>query len=404
MPVLTCRQKCLKTDIKGSMSAISSITQPVIVQIVPRLEQGGVERGTIEMAEAIQARGWKAVVISNGGKLTSQLKRVGAISYEIPVHSKNPLKWPSIRHKVRRILQQESADIVHVRSRVPAWIGLSEAKYLGIASVATIHSKFVPSNVIKHIYNRKILQADRVIAISDYVRDNLLAHYKNHISEDKITVIHRGVDLSLFDPAAVNQRRIIAEAERVGAPDDGKVVMLAARPTAWKGYEVLIDAVASLDDKTVSLVLVGAGSGEIKFIEKLRARAVRTGLGGRLRIAEASIDMPAALMLADVVAMPSIHPEPFGRIALEAQAMGRPVVAFAHGGAIESILPDKTGWLASPCKTDELAQALNNALSLSAASRQKLAKQARDQVSRYFSKQQMCDKTMSIYQSLLDAD
>ena len=107
------------------MSAISSITQPVIVQIVPRLEQGGVERGTIEMAEAIQARGWKAVVISNGGKLTSQLKRVGAISYEIPVHSKNPLKWPSIRHKVRRILQQESADIVHVRSRVPAWIGLS---------------------------------------------------------------------------------------------------------------------------------------------------------------------------------------------------------------------------------------------------------------------------------------
>ena len=136
-----------------------------------------------------------------------------------------------------------------------------------IASVATIHSKFVLSNVIKHIYNRKILQADRVIAISDYVRDNLFAHYKNHISEDKIKQSFRGVDLSLFDPAAVNQRRIIAEAG-VGAPDDGKVVMLAARPTAWKGYEVLIDAVASLDDKTVSLVLVGAGSGEIKFIEK----------------------------------------------------------------------------------------------------------------------------------------
>jgi len=153
----------------------------------------------------------------------------------------------------------------------------------------------------------------------------------------------------------------------------------------------------------VSLVLVGAGSGDMKFIENLRARAIRTGLGGRLRIAEASIDMPAALMLADVVAMPSTDPEPFGRIALEAQAMGRPVVAFSHGGSIESILPDKTGWLASPCKTDELAQALNNALSLSASKRKKLAKEAREQVEQHFSKQQMCDKTIAIYKKLLDA-
>ena len=385
------------------MSVISSITQPVIVQILPRLEQGGVERGTIEMAEAIQACGWKSVVISNGGKLTGQLKRIGAISYELPVHSKNPLKWPFIRREIRRILQQEGADIVHVRSRVPAWVGLGEAKRLGISTVSTIHSKFIPSSIFKYFYNRKILQADRVIAISHYVRDNLLKYYHKDIAEDNITVIHRGVDLTLFDPASVNQRRIIAEAARIGMPEDGKIVMLAGRPTAWKGYDVLIDAVASLEDKSVSLVLVGAGSGDMKFIENLRARAIRTGLGGRLRIAEASIDMPAALMLADVVAMPSTDPEPFGRIALEAQAMGRPVVAFSHGGSIESILPDKTGWLASPCKTDELAQALNNALSLSASKREKLAKEAREQVEQHFSKQQMCDKTIAIYKKLLDA-
>ena len=385
------------------MSVISSITQPVIVQILPRLEQGGVERGTIEMAEAIQARGWKAVVISNGGKLTAQLKRIGAISYEVPVHSKNPLKWMSIRREIRRILQQEGADIVHVRSRVPAWVGLPEAKKLGVPTVSTIHSKFIPSNLFKHVYNRKILQADRVIAISHYVRDNLLKYYHNDISDDKITVIHRGVDLSLFDSASVNQRRIIAEAGRIGMPEDGKIVMLAGRPTSWKGYDVLIDAVASLEDKSVSLVLVGAGSGDIKFVEKLRARAIKTGLGGRLRIAEASIDMPAALMLADVVAMPSIHPEPFGRIALEAQAMGRPVVAFRHGGSIESILPEQTGWLATPGKIDELAQALNTALSLSAPKRTQLAKQAREQVAQHFSKQRMCDKTIALYGSLLDA-
>mgnify|MGYP000282804205 CR=1 FL=1 len=131
------------------MATRSSITKPVIVQILPALNRGGVERGTVEVADAIVKNGWKSVVISNGGLLTSQLKRVGATVYEVPVHRKNPFLWGSARRQVKRILQQEGADIVHVRSRAPAWIALPAANSLGIATVSTVHSKFAPANIFK---------------------------------------------------------------------------------------------------------------------------------------------------------------------------------------------------------------------------------------------------------------
>lgn len=384
------------------MSVIHSITQPVIVQIVPEMNKGGVERGTVEVAQAIIDKGWKAVVISNGGVLTAQLKRIGAVVHELPVHSKNPLSWPSIRRKLKLILKQEGADIVHVRSRAPAWIALPVARHLGIATVATIHSKFAPSSFLKHFYNRKMLQADEIIVISEYVKSILEQHYPRHIKGEKVSIIHRGVDLEIFDPKAVNQQRIVAEADRVGLPEAGKIVMLAGRPTSWKGYEILIQAASMLDDKEVCLLYLGAGDGDVKFVEKLHQLAVKTGLGNRLRIATGSLDVPAAMMLADVVAMPSTQPEPFGRVAVEAQAMGRPVVAFAHGGAIESVLPEQTGWLAEPLNISGLATALEAALSLQSSERAALAKMARKHMEQHFSKQQMCDKTTQIYQKLLD--
>ena len=190
-----------------------------------------------------------------------------------------------------------------------------------------------------------MLSADGIIAISDYVKSVITSHYSEAVSEKEIKVIHRGVDLDVFDPAKVSQHRIVRLSETLNLPDDGPVVMLPARATEWKGHAPLIEAVARLEAKDATLLLLGAGDGHSRFIERLRALAIKTGLDGRLRIASSTDDMPAALMLADVVAMPSTIPEPFGRVALEAQAMGRPVVAFKHGGAIESILEgEQAGW------------------------------------------------------------
>jgi glycosyltransferase involved in cell wall biosynthesis len=383
------------------MATRSSITKPVIVQILPALNRGGVERGTVEVADAIVKNGWKSVVISNGGLLTSQLKRVGATVYEVPVHRKNPFLWGSARRQVKRILQQEGADIVHVRSRAPAWIALPAANSLGIATVSTVHSKFAPANIFKKIYNGKMLKADRVIAISHFVENEIFTHYGKSGVAEKLSVIHRGVDLGMFDPKAVNQQRIIAEADRLGLPDDKSIIMLPARATSWKGHEILIQALAQLSDKDAILMLLGIEDGPPAFAEKLRTMAVRYGLGGRVRIGAGSRDMPAALMLADVVAMPSIKPEPFGRVAIEALAMGRPVVAFRHGGAVESIDEGRTGWLADPLSVDSLAEALQTALSLTPRKRRALAKDARQQMTDQFSKDMMCERTLAVYKSLL---
>ena len=383
------------------MATRSSITKPVIVQILPALNRGGVERGTVEVADAIVKNGWKSIVISNGGLLTSQLKRVGATVYEVPVHRKNPFSWGSARRQVKRILQQEGADIVHVRSRAPAWIALPAANSLGIATVSTVHSKFAPANIFKKIYNGKMLKADRVIAISHFVENEIFTHYGKSGVAEKLSVIHRGVDLGMFDPKAVNQQRIIAEADRLGLPDDKSIIMLPARATSWKGHEILIQALAQLPDKDAILMLLGIEDGPPAYAEKLRAMAVRYGLGGRVRIGAGSRDMPAALMLADVVAMPSIKPEPFGRVAIEALAMGRPVVAFRHGGAVESIDEGRTGWLADPLSVNSLAEALQTALSLTPRKRRALAKDARQQMTDQFSKDMMCERTLAVYKSLL---
>jgi glycosyltransferase involved in cell wall biosynthesis len=383
------------------MATRSSITKPVIVQILPALNRGGVERGTVEVADAIVKNGWKSIVISNGGLLTSQLKRVGATVYEVPVHRKNPFSWGSARRQVKRILQQEGADIVHVRSRAPAWIALPAANSLGIATVSTVHSKFAPANIFKKIYNGKMLKADRVIAISHFVENEIFTHYGKSGVAEKLSVIHRGVDLGMFDPKAVNQQRIIAEADRLGLPDDKSIIMLPARATSWKGHEILIQALAQLSDKDAILMLLGIEDGPPAYAEKLRAMAVRYGLGGRVRIGAGSRDMPAALMFADVVAMPSIKPEPFGRVAIEALAMGRPVVAFRHGGAVESIDEGRTGWLADPLSVNSLAEALQTALSLTPRKRRALAKDARQQMTDQFSKDMMCKRTLAVYKSLL---
>ena len=386
------------------------VKQPVIVQILPALNLGGVERGTVEMARAIIAEGGKAVVISSGGHLVSQLQRIGAEHITLPVHVKNPLKWPSVRSKVKQALKSCGADLVHVRSRAPAWIALPAAKSLGLPTIATIHGKFRAKSVIKKIYNRKMLSADKVIAISYYVRDLITSQFQMPDLERKLSVIHRGVDVSQFDPAKVTQGRIINEAQRLDLLDGRAVIMMPARPTIWKGHKILLEAVSKLvaqnqtEEPSFQLVFLGVAPNDGKLYSALEQRIKSLGLESIVRLAERSSDMPASLMLADVVVMPSILPEPFGRVAIEAQAMGRPVVAFAHGGAVESIEDDITGFLATPSDSDALAEALQKAIALGPRKRKAFAVNARAHIQAEFTTDIMCQKTITLYQKLLSSE
>ncbi len=385
---------------KLNMLKRRGVDAPTIVQILPALSRGGVERGTLETADAIQRHGGRAIVISKGGPLVRHLDRMGAIHYELDVHSKNPFRWPKIRRQLKALLVDEGANLVHVRSRVPAWIALPTAAALGIATVSTVHGRFLAHSAFKHRYNGKLLKTDHVIAISEYVKELITSQYFG--VEDRLSVVHRGVDIDLFNPANVNQTRIINFVDDFAVPEDVPVIMLPARATEWKGHQILLQALAKIKDRAFICFMIGAGDGKPAFVKELTRFGDKLGLEGRFRLTPIIDDMPAALMVADVVVMPSITPEPFGRVALEAQAMGRPVIAFDHGGAVESIMPGKTGWLASPKDVNSLAEALVAALSLSPRQRKTLAKAARRHIETSFSTETMCNQTVKIYRRVLD--
>ena len=373
--------------------------QPVIVQILPALVSGGVERGTVEIAQAIQAAGGHAVVISSGGPLVRHIERCGAKHIVLPVNVKNPMRWPRLRRQLKLIFQVENADIVHVRSRVPAWIALTLAKSMGIATISTVHSRFTTGSFLKRRYNAKLLDAGQVIAISDYVHGLITSQYIG--VEDRLRVVHRGVDTDIFDPAAVSQVRIINFANTVALPEAVSVIMMPARSSPWKGHHILLDALAKLKDLNFVCLFVGASDGKPGFVRDITEYALARGLEGRFRLTPVVDDMPAALMVADVVVMPSITPEPFGRVVLEAQAMGRPIVAFAHGGAVESIEHRKTGWLASPGDAESLAANIRAALSLEPQARKAFATHARAHIEAHFSTVKMCRETLKIYRRML---
>ena len=371
----------------------------VVVQVLPTLNQGGVERGTLEMAEAVIREGGQAVVISGGGQMVSRLLQLGAKHVELPVGSKNPLLWPVIGYQVRRTLERFGADLVHVRSRAPGWIALPAARRLGLPVVTTVHARMRKTNPLKGFYNRIMVRGDRVIAISNYIQRHVLELYPE--ARERLVVIPRGVDIDMFAPDQISPSRIIQASSLLSLPDGHPVIMLPARPSEWKGADLLIEAAGLLRDIDFLIVLVGAADGGRDFQQGLAALVRANGLEGRVRLCEGVDDMPAVLMLADVVVMPSKSPEPFGRVAIEASAMGCPVVAFDHGGASESIRHGVTGWLARPLDVQSLADCLREAMNLGPRKRLLLSKSAREFVTNNFTSERMCRDTIAVYEELL---
>jgi glycosyltransferase involved in cell wall biosynthesis len=239
-----------------------------------------------------------------------------------------------------------------------------------------------------------------VIANSAFIADHLRQHYG--ADDSRIREVHRGIDFELFDPARASSERIIKLAGQWRLPDGVPVIMLPGRLTRWKGQTVLIDALARLGRHDLRCLLVGADQGRHGYRAELERRIAASGLDGVVHVVEHCDDMPAAYMLADVVVSASLDPEAFGRVAVEAQAMGRPTIATDHGAARETLIAGETGWLTPPGDARALAGALSEALALNAAGRAALAARAIVRVRANFSKEVMCAATLAVYRELLD--
>jgi glycosyltransferase involved in cell wall biosynthesis len=371
---------------------------PVALQILPNLVSGGAERGTIELAHALVEAGWTSCVASGGGPLEREIARAGATHLTLPLASKNPLVMRRNTVELIRLIRRFGVDIVHARSRAPAWSARAAAHATGRHFVTTFHNAYGARTALKRRYNSVMAQGDRVIAISDFVADHAASVYG--VGRDRLRTIPRGVDLEIFDPNRVGAERIINLARQWRLPDGLPVVMLPGRLTRWKGGLDFIAAIATLSRRDICCVLVGSEQRH-GFRRELEAAIRDNGLAGIFRIVEECRDMPAAYMLTDVVVSASRDPEGFGRIIVEAQAMGRPVVATDHGGARETIVPGATGWLAPPRDPAAIAAAIGEALALAAHERRQLAERSIAHVAARYTSEAMCARTIRVYEELL---
>ena len=386
-----------------------SLAGRTVLQVIPRLDAGGAERTTIDIAEALVEAGARALVASEGGRMASDLQAVGGVLIPFPAAAKNPISMFFNMRQLARFIIRERVDIVHARSRAPAWVSLFAAHAAERPIVTTYHGAYSGKSALKLGYNSVMARGDLVIANSRYTAERISELYP--YAKPKLTVIPRGADLRAFSPSAVDRGRVARLREAWGVQPHERVVLLAARLTSWKGQKVLIEAAEIMSRRgfaDVRYILAGDAQGRDGYVKELDQLIARLGLKDVVKRVGHCSDMPAALLAASVVAAPSTEPEAFGRSAVEAQAMGALAVVSDLGAVPETVLapPDsspeeRTGWRVPPGDPTALADALQTALELGASAREAIAWRARAHVERNFSLTQMKDRTLAAYVSLL---
>jgi glycosyltransferase involved in cell wall biosynthesis len=385
---------------------------PTILQIIPRLDAGGAELSVIEMTEAVVRAGGRMIVLAEPGRLAPRVVAAGGEVVAFPADSKNPAQMLLNARAIARLAANRGVRLIHARSRAPAWSAFIAARYAGIPFVTTYHGAYSEPNAAKRFYNSVMARGDIVIANSRYTANLIAARYGT--PADRTVVVHRGVDVAVFDPEAVERHRPVELRERWGVDPDDRLILQAARLTSWKGQSVLIDAAARLAGRgqfaSTVVVLAGDAQGRDGYVETLRSQIAGYRLERCVRIIGHVDDMAAGYLAADATVIASTEPEAFGRTAVEAAAMGCPVIATAIGAPPETVLAEPTtpkeaitGWLVPPNDPDALADRLAQALSLTLSERVEMGGRARRHAMANFTVKAMQRRTLAVYDKLLSA-
>ena len=385
--------------------------RPTILQIIPTLDTGGAELSTVEIASAIVVAGGRALVATQGGRLAQKIIEAGGEIVPFPAATKNPARMMGNARALAALIRHEHVDIVHARSRAPAWSALSAARATKRPFITTYHGAYSENGPLKRAYNSVMARGDVVIANSAYTAGLIKSRYGT--AADKIRIIHRGVDPAVFDRAAIDPARLEALREAWGVAPGARIILQAARLTRWKGQTVVIDALARLKAHGVApgwvAVFAGDDQGRSAYTEELEKQAVGLGLKDHVRFAGHVSDMPAAFALAAVAVIASTDPEAFGRTAIEAQMMGCPVIATRIGAPPETVraqpavpVSERTGWLIPPSDADALSAALGEAFALSGEDRRQLGARAQANAAEHFSLAAMKHATLEVYDRVLE--
>ncbi|MBN9280803.1 MAG: glycosyltransferase family 4 protein [Hyphomicrobium denitrificans] len=387
---------------------LMGLKRPTILQIIPELATGGAELSAIEIAAAVVRAGGRAIVLSEGGRMADRLAAVGGELVIFPAATKNPMKLLANASAIERIARKKNVDLIHARSRAPAWSALIAARRAKLPFVTTYHGIYNEKGRAKRLYNSIMARGDIVIANSRYTADIVKKRYAT--PDERIRVIYRGVDLDAFDPAVVSAERVKNLRDKWGVTDEQRIVLHAARLTKWKGQGDVIAAAARIRDKVRDCVFILAGDaqGRDDYRQGLLDQIASAGLEGIVRLVGHVDDIPAAFAASHIAFVASNEPEAFGRAAAEAQAMACPVISTNIGAPPETVLApprvaasDRTGWLVAPGDIDNYESVLLEALSLDDAARAEIGARARRHVMEMFSTFKMQRLTLAVYDELL---
>lgn len=381
---------------------------PTVLQIIPELDTGGAELSTIEIAAALVKAGGRSIVLSQGGRMAPHLKNAGGELIPFAAAVKDPLRIYVNSMRIAAIARRETVSLIHARSRAPAWSAFLAARRLKLPFVTTYHGAYNEGSKLKNLYNSVMARSDIVIANSRYTADLVKGRYGT--PDSRIRVIYRGVDVDGFDPAQMPAWRVAALRAKWGVDPETRIVLHAARLTAWKGQRQIIEAAARMRDRLQGVVFIMAGDaqGRSGYQAELEQQITRNGLDKVVRLVGHVDDMPAAFAAAHVAFVGSVEPEAFGRAGAEAQAIGCPVISTNIGAPPETVMApprvsagERTGWLVAPGDLAAYEQALNDALSLTPSERAAMAVRARRNILTNFTTASMQRQTLAVYDQLL---
>ena len=378
-----------------------------VLQVIPELGYGGAETGCYDVAHYLAEKECKSYIATSGGQLIKFVKKKKVTIFRLPVHSKNPILMLFNTIILLFIILINNINIVHARSRAPAWSCYLACLITRRNFVTTFHGTYSIKSKLKKFYNSIMLRSKLTIAGSNFIFNHINENYNEYLdSKKKLRVIFRGINLDYY-----NQKNIsVLKQEKLKSEwqlDSNKfTILLPGRLTAWKGQELFIEALNILiedyNNNKFQAVILGSDQGRTVYKKKLINLVQRYGLNKKIQFINHCKEMPLAYSLSNIIVSSSILPEAFGRVSVEAQAMGKPVVASNIGGSKETILKGKSGFLYNHDDPRELAKILNDVMELDQESLNLMGSEGRKNITKKFDVEGMCDSTLREYKKLVN--
>ena len=377
-----------------------------VLQVIPKLGYGGAETGCYDLAHYLPENNCSSYIVTNGGELLKFIDQKKVKLIKLPVHSKNPIFMFINTVALIFIILFHNISIVHARSRAPAWSCLIATKITRRKFVTTFHGTYNFKNPIKKFYNSIMVRSNLVIAGSNFIFSHIKDNYSKYLNlKKKFLVIFRGINVDYFDPSTTSEIEENNLLLSWGVSREKKLILMPGRLTAWKGQEIFIEALNLVNKKLghhiFYAIILGSDQGRDIYTKKIKRLAEQYRLTSQLKFVEHCKNMPLAYKLSDLVISASIEPEAFGRVAIEAQSMEKPIIASDVGGSKETIINNETGFLFKSGNPEALSKKIVEVLNLDQSRLKSMGIEGRKNIIKKFNVEKMCFSTYSEYKKLL---